>query len=77
METKKEIVNRLLKQELDVQDEEELIEMLINKPISIDVDKKENENMTFGDRVADKVAEIVGSWPFIIMFTLFLNIFIL
>ena len=72
METKKEIVNRLLKQELDVEDEEELIEMLIDKPISIDVDKKENENMTFGDRLADKVAEIAGSWPFIIMFTLFL-----
>ena len=32
--------------------------------------------MTFGDRVADKVSEIAGSWFFIIMFILFLLIWI-
>lgn len=70
--SKKEIVKKLLKQEIDSQTEDELLEMLIDKPISIDIDKEESQNLTFGDKVADKVAEIAGSWPFIICFSLFL-----
>ena len=69
---KKEIVKRLLKQEIDADTEDELLEMLIDKPIAIDVDKEENENLTLGDKIADKVAEVAGSWPFIICFSLFL-----
>ena len=69
---KKEIVKRLLKQEIDAETEDELLEMLIDKPIAIDVDKEENENLTLGDKIADKVAEVAGSWPFIICFSLFL-----
>lgn len=69
---KKEIVRRLLKQEIDVETEDELLEMLIDKPIAIDIDKEENQNLTLGDKIADKVAEIAGSWPFIICFSLFL-----
>ncbi len=71
-DNKKEIVRKLLRQEIDSQTEDELIEMLIDKPISIDIEKNENQNLTFGDKVADKVAEIAGSWPFIIIFTCFL-----
>lgn len=70
--SKKEIVKKLLKREIDSQTEDELLEMLIDKPISIDIDKEENQNLTIGDKVADKVAEIAGSWPFIICFSLFL-----
>lgn len=70
--SKKEIVKKLLKREIDSQTEDELLEMLIDKPISIDIDKEESQNLTFGDKVADKVAEIAGSWPFIICFSLFL-----
>lgn len=71
--TKKEIVKMLLKNnELDSQDEEELLDLLIDQPISIDVDKQEEAKLTFGDRVADKVSEIAGSWGFIIGFTSFL-----
>lgn len=71
--TKKEIVKMLLKNnELDSKDEEELLDLLIDQPISIDVDKQEESKMTFGDRVADKVSERAGSWGFIFGFTLFL-----
>ena len=58
--------------ELDSQDEEELIDLLIDQPISIDVDKQEEAKLTFGDKVADKVSEKAGSWGFIFGFTLFL-----
>ena len=71
--TKKDIVKMLLKNnELESQDEEELLDLLIDQPISIDVDKQEDARMTRGDRIADKVSEVAGSWSFILGFTLFL-----
>jgi len=75
--TKKEIVKLLLKNnELDDKDEEELLDLLVDQPISIDVDKQEDEKMTFGDRAADKVSEVAGSWGFILGFSLFLMVWV-
>lgn len=70
--TKKEIVKMLLNADLLEQDEEELLDLLIDQPISIDVDKLEESKMTFGDKVADKISEIAGSWGFIFLFIFFL-----
>lgn len=70
--TKKEIVKMLLNKEISSDDEEELLNLLVDEPISIDVDKQEEAKMTFGDKVADKVSEIAGSWTFILGFSLFL-----
>ena len=70
--TKKEIVKMLLNQDSALEDEDELLDMLVSSPIAVDVDKVTNENATFGDKVADKITEIAGSWGFIIGFTLFL-----
>ena len=71
--TKKDIVKMLLKNnELEESDEEELLNLLVDQPISIDVDKQEEAKMTRGDRIADKVSEIAGSWGFILGFSLFL-----
>ena len=74
---KKEIVQMLLKKKLDVVDEEELINMLIDEPIAIDVDKQEDANRTFGDKLADKLTQIAGSWKFIIGMIIFLLSWIL
>lgn len=71
--SKKELVKMLLKNEkLDEQDEEELINLLIEQPLSIDIDKQQDEKKTFGDKVADKVSEVAGSWGFILGFSAFL-----
>ena len=76
--TKKEIVKMLLRNnELEEQDEEELLNLLIDQPISIDIDKQEEAKMTRGDRIADKVSEIAGSWTFILCFSLFLIFWII
>ena len=81
--SKKEIVKMLLKKDINVTDEEDLINMLINEPISVDTDKEGDLNRSFGDYLADKITEIAGSWPFIIGLVIFLllwiilNIFIL
>ena len=81
--SKKEIVKMLLKKDINVTDEEDLINMLINEPISVDTDKESDLNRSFGDYLADKITEIAGSWQFIIGLIIFLllwiilNIFIL
>ena len=76
--TKKEIVKMLLKSnELEERDEEELLDLLIDQPISIDIDKQEEAKMTKGDRIADKVSEIAGSWGFILGFSAFLLFWII
>ena len=49
---------------------DELFDMLINEPIAINVDREENR--TIGEKVSDKLAEVAGSWTFIIIFVLFL-----
>ncbi len=69
---KKEIVKRLVSQSLSVQEREELIEMLVDNPIAVDIDKQEEKNLTIGDKLADKISAIAGSWTFIILFVLFL-----
>lgn len=70
--TKKELVKMLLNKNLETEDEDQLIDLLIDEPIAIDVDKMAEENEKFGDRVADKITAVAGSWTFIICFVLFL-----
>ena len=52
--------------------EDELLDMLIDQPIAIDVDKQDKMNIKFGDIIADKLTKIAGSWSFIIGFIIFL-----
>ena len=49
---------------------EELLDMLIDEPIAVNVDKEENRNI--GEKIADKLTQIAGSWGFIIGFCTFL-----
>ncbi|MCI9110322.1 MAG: DUF1003 domain-containing protein [Bacilli bacterium] len=74
---KREIVKALVNQKLEDKDREELIEMVINNPISVDVDKQQEENTTFGEKMADKISAIAGSWFFIMLFVLFLVLWII
>ena len=74
---KKEIVKKLLKQEISIEDEDDLIDMLIDRPITIDVDKQEDKDLTTGDKLADKLSEVAGSWSFIIGFCIFIIIWII
>lgn len=76
--TKKDIVKMLLKNnELENEDEDQLMEILFNEPISIDIDKKMADEETHGDRIADKMTAVAGSWAFIITFISFLIFWII
>ncbi len=74
---KREIVKRLVSQKLDEKERDELIEMVVNNPIAVDVDKEEEENITFGEKMADRISAIAGSWWFILFFILFLIFWII
>lgn len=62
----------LLNANLEEQDIQELLDLLIEQPLSIDVDKLEDSKKTRGDRLADKISSIAGSWSFILIFISFL-----
>ena len=71
------LVKQLLNRDFDVTDEDELIEMLLDNPTAIDSDKEEDERRTMGDKLADKVTEIAGSWGFIVGFCIFLIVWMI
>ena len=70
--TKTELIRQILnKGSIDADENyDDLIELLIDEPLSINVDK--DEKRSFGEIVADKITAIAGSWTFIISFCLFL-----
>lgn len=52
-------------------------DMLLRQIASRNVNEVEEEQMTLGQRVADRVADTIGSWPFIIVQTVILTIWII
>lgn len=70
--SKKDLIKMLLNKNIVEDNEDELIDMLVDTPIAIDVDKQEEAKKTIGDKVADVISEKAGSWGFIIIFTMFL-----
>ncbi len=75
--TKSDIVKMLLNKNLEIEDEAQLLDLLVDQPIAIDVDKEDEKNKKIGDKVADKLTEVAGSWTFILGFTLFLILWII
>ena len=71
--SKSELLKIILKEDdLKVKDKKDLLKLLSKEPLYIDIDKKEDSNLTFGEKLANKVSFIVGSWKFIICFISFL-----
>lgn len=50
---------------------------ILRSMASRNVNEMEEERMTLGQRVADRVADTIGSWPFIIIQTIILTIWII
>ncbi|MDD3392365.1 MAG: DUF1003 domain-containing protein [Bacilli bacterium] len=70
--SKKQLVKILLNQEMNEKNEEELLDLIVDNSIAVDIDKEEERNRTRGDKIADKMSEIAGSWSFIIIFLIFM-----
>jgi uncharacterized membrane protein len=75
--TKAEIVNRILGADVDdEQSNEELIHILLSHTVSKNINRRNSEKLTFGERVADRIAKVAGSWSFILSFVVFLILWI-
>jgi uncharacterized membrane protein len=68
-QSKAELVNIILEDELDKKiEEEDILHLLLQNKVSKDVDAQQNKNQTFGARMADNIAKFAGSWTFILIF---------
>lgn len=79
MENYTELISKILKKSTETLTEAEkhvLKHILDRKPISGD-HLKNDQDLTFGQRIADRVAKFGGSWPFIGLFGLFLAVWII
>lgn len=54
---------------------QELLDMLVDEPIAINVDKEEKRSI--GEKLSDSITRLVGSWTFIIIFCLFLFVWMM
>ena len=69
---KRKIVQMILHQTLEKDEKEDIIDLLADSSIAIDVDKEEERNLTFSEKMADKISEIAGSWTCIFISLFFL-----
>ena len=76
--TKTEIINSILERDtlIDLEDEE-IMHILVDKTISKDLSKSHKKHLTFGERMADKLAKFAGSWVFILSFLSMLILWII
>lgn len=78
-ENRTETAKRVLAKELDKLPEQErqVVEQFINRGrVARNIAHEFEEKLTFGQRVADRVAEIIGSWRFIIIQSTLLAVWI-
>jgi uncharacterized membrane protein len=53
------------------------VDQLIHSSLSKNINKLQEEQLTFGNKVADKLADFAGSWKFIISFLVIIVIWII
>lgn len=77
--SKEELVREILEKGQDLKSsniDEELLHELISGKVSKNINNTHDENLTLGQRTADKIATFGGSWTFIIAFGVVLVIWI-
>lgn len=75
--TNTEIVSIILEEDINnIQEDEEIIHILLDKTVSKNINHSHKGTLTLGDRISDKMADIAGSWTFIISFCAVLFIWI-
>jgi uncharacterized membrane protein len=73
-----ELVNFILEEDMiNIQEDEEIIHMLLDKTVSKNINHSQSKILSLGERISDKVAEVAGSWAFIISFCLILSFWII
>jgi uncharacterized membrane protein len=70
--TRQKLIQLLLSQKDTKEEIEELVDLLVEKQVSINITKELSKKITLGQKASDKLAEIAGSWYFIFGFGLFM-----
>jgi uncharacterized membrane protein len=64
-----EIAKYILEEDMvNIEEDEEIIHMLLDRRVSKNIDRGYNKMASIGEKISDKVAEVAGSWAFIISF---------
>ncbi len=64
-----EIAKYILEEDMvNIEEDEEIIHMLLDRRVSKNINRRNNKNILIGEKISDKVAEVAGSWAFIISF---------
>ena len=72
------LVNAILQDEEEkTLEEEEIIHLLLERKVSRNINKSSDEQPTFGQRMADRIAKFAGSWTFILIFVACLLLWIM
>lgn len=77
---KEDLVRKILENDRDLNNchlDEGLIHELLSGKVSKDINSLDDENLTLGQRTADKIAAFGGSWTFIISFGVILAAWII
>lgn len=76
--TNSEIINLILEEDMNyIEEDEEIIHMLLDKTVSEDINHRHKQTLSVGNRISDKIAEVAGSWAFIISFCAVLILWII
>lgn len=68
---KEDLIKKILENDTDLahcQIDEELVHELLSGKVSKDINNVHDENLSYGQKTADKIASFGGSWTFIIGF---------
>ena len=76
--TNEEIVNIILEEDIvNIREDEEIIHLLLDKKVAKNINITHNAGFSLGDRVSDKMADVAGSWAFILTFIGILTVWII
>ncbi len=63
-----ELVKRILAEEDPIAEDEDIVELLLKRTVSKNVNHVHRDKQSFGDKAADTMVKAVGSWGFVITF---------
>ena len=66
----------MLGREISESQKEKIIDSLVDKKRARNTNEIQDESLSFGDRLADKLAGVAGSWPFIVGFLILMAIWV-
>lgn len=73
-----EIVRQILCKDMEnISEEEDIIHLLLNQQVAENLNNSHQDTATKGDRIADRLASVAGSWRFILGFGAVLMLWIL